>query len=742
MNMRSVVVLVAIVALVSLGVATQYADAFFINERVAATSGGITLWDTIYHNSSPIEMRFDFYGRFDGSQVTHPLPQNMHVSGGTMGNTNHGGHLGYNFYNFYSVIPSGDGTVTVTYPANSFILNGISNYAITYSFVYDGTNPTFVLGVADFNTVELNKGDPAPIVHTIRCADDNKRGNFANYFPKSIDPNTVGETLVKYTCTDFAGNSVSETKLYRVLATIPADPFAFATNSMYSADHDAFGASFAATGSVGGSEVFFDLNSDIVVHAIQDGTTIASDNSPSAFDKSIISNIIRTSDFDLTKPVTFKLEFSVRGDDTRYFLTSVIGTDALSLISGLRDSTNVKEFTVETDSIFNAGNFTTVAGIEFEPTSNFALSDVYSGRGNPANYEVTCLSPNTFGLVSYLDNTLFKTFKIVLTDNSDPSLPACSTTPDVSSNPIYAYIKSDTPLKAYPTTTLDTTAPAIPSFTNSTALVSTTSIKLVGTAEADSIVALYDVGKANVVVRVDASSSGDFTFTGIPFTEGPNSFTITASDGTNVSGSSDALVITLDRTNPDLHIGYDPENLSVGDTIPTLVCTDVNNPVVTHDAGSTTFDAAGVKVVIYTCTDDAGNFDDTQTVSYNVAAAASTTSFSGTVDSLGDITTIDSTTLLYVSAVPIHFSFTNLLDSPLVADGIKVENGALTEFYYASVLTDTHPYPSYVFHVVPASNGLVTVTLPAGTLSNGALSNTEMVYSFTVNTLSDVTTPG
>ena len=227
------IVLLLIIFIVSLGVTTQYADASSLNERVSA-EGSTTIFGTIYHNSLPITVSFQFEGDARDAGVTHPLSQDIGVTNGVIVNLNVGGTTSSNFHYNYGVTPNSQGEVTVTYHANSFTLNGVSNDAVTYTFTYDSIDPTFVLGVADFNTVELNKGDPAPIVHTIRCADDNKYGNFANYFPKSIDPNTVGETLVKYTCTDFAGNSVSETKLYRVLATIPAVP----TNISITSDND------------------------------------------------------------------------------------------------------------------------------------------------------------------------------------------------------------------------------------------------------------------------------------------------------------------------------------------------------------------------------------------------------------------------------------------------------------------------------------------------------------------------
>ena len=96
--------------------------------------------------------------------------------------------------------------------------------------------------------------------------------------------------------------------------------------------------------------------------------------------------------------------------------------------------------------------------------------------------------------------------------------------------------------------TLDTTAPAIPAFTNSTATVSSSPVTLAGTAEADSVVTLY---KGESVVTTVTATSGTFEFAGVALAKGSNGFTLTATDAAlNTSAKSGALVITLDTTAP------------------------------------------------------------------------------------------------------------------------------------------------------------------------------------------------
>ena len=229
------VFLLAIVLVVSLGVATQYADASSLNERVESVSGAITVGSTIYHNSSPIDLKFTFDGA-GGVGVTHPLSQDIGVINGVI--VNHivvetsANSFSYN----YRVIPSGDGTVTVIYPANSFTLNGVSNDAVTYSFIYDSTDPTF--GSADLATVKLTVGDTAPTVPQIRCNDANARSTNADRSAQEVDTTIAGDTTIRFTCVDKAGNQVEVTKTYRVAALTN---ISIASNNVYDTSFATYG---------------------------------------------------------------------------------------------------------------------------------------------------------------------------------------------------------------------------------------------------------------------------------------------------------------------------------------------------------------------------------------------------------------------------------------------------------------------------------------------------------------------
>ncbi len=97
--------------------------------------------------------------------------------------------------------------------------------------------------------------------------------------------------------------------------------------------------------------------------------------------------------------------------------------------------------------------------------------------------------------------------------------------------------------------TLDTTAPAAPVITNTTATVASSPVSIVGTAEANSVVELFK-GETSLGT-VTADNLGAFTFSSVALAEGANSFTTTATDAANnKSPASLAVVITLDTTAP------------------------------------------------------------------------------------------------------------------------------------------------------------------------------------------------
>ena len=206
--------LILIISLVSLGVAIQYADASIFNERVSSNTASNTVDDVIYTNVAKVQVRFDFTG--DGTSVDQPRSRNIDVTNGVIDSGTSGGRSGTSsFYHQYFVNPSNHGLVTVTYPANSFTINSISNDAITYTFFYDNIRPSFVN--ADFSTVELNVGDYSPTLSTLQCSDTNSSTPSA-LRSGSVNVNLAGDYPVEYTCEDHAGNSNTQTKLYKVVA--------------------------------------------------------------------------------------------------------------------------------------------------------------------------------------------------------------------------------------------------------------------------------------------------------------------------------------------------------------------------------------------------------------------------------------------------------------------------------------------------------------------------------------------
>ena len=280
----------------------------------------------------------------------------------------------------------------------------------------------------------------------------------------------------------------------------------------------------------------------------------------------------------------------------------------------------------------------------------------------------------------------------------------------------------------------DTLAPAAPIFTNSTAIVGTTPVTLAGTAEADSTVELF---KGGTSVTTVTATSGNFEFTGVELAEGSNDFTIAATDASsNVSAKSDALVITLDTTDPVFDTSTDATDVTFGDTVPTLsaLCTDANIPTVTNDAGSATFDAVGAKTVIYTCTDAAGN-TATQSVSYSVAATPST--FNESALSITSKTEVDGTIYHRASQVLVRFDFDGdgtSVDQPSSSD-IVATNGVMDSD--SNHGTNGTSFFNHRYSVNPSSDGTVTVTYPANSFTVNGASNDAVTYTF----VSDRTSP-
>ena len=247
-------------------VSYSVAAPFIFNERASSPASKTEVDGTIYHNSSPVRVHFTFDG--DGSSIPAPSVNTISVTGGiasfpfsVLGN----GFFSYTFSvyanNNYNAV------ITVTYPANSFTINGVSNNAVTYAYVSDRTDPTFQSD-ADFGTVELTVGDDSPTLPTLQCRDPNISTASA-LRSGSVNANLAGDYPVEYTCTDKAGNSVTKTKTYRVLAastasTVPAVP----TNISIASDN-ARDTSLAKIGDI--VTITFDTESGSAVTGTIDG---------------------------------------------------------------------------------------------------------------------------------------------------------------------------------------------------------------------------------------------------------------------------------------------------------------------------------------------------------------------------------------------------------------------------------------------------------------------------------------
>ena len=100
--------------------------------------------------------------------------------------------------------------------------------------------------------------------------------------------------------------------------------------------------------------------------------------------------------------------------------------------------------------------------------------------------------------------------------------------------------------------TVDTTAPAAPTFTTTDTTTNDTPPIIIGTAEAGSTVELFN-GDTSLGATTAAGTSGIFSITpSSELSEGLNSLTVTATDAiNNVSAASGVLSITVDTTAPD-----------------------------------------------------------------------------------------------------------------------------------------------------------------------------------------------
>ena len=457
------------------------------NERASSSTSKTVVDGTIYHNLGLVWVEFDFTG--DGTSVDRPRSSNIIVTNGVMLSASNSGTNGTSsFYHQYFVQPSSDGTVTVTYPANSFIINGASNDAVTYTFVSDRTHPTFEAG-ADFSTVELTVGDDFPTLSTLQCRDTYISTTSAP--PSgSVNANLAGDYPVEYTCTDNADNSVTKTKTYRVLADFAAPAAPIFTNS---------------TTTVSSSPVTLagTAEADSTVTLYKDETFVATATATGGI---------------------FEFAGVTLAEERNSFTATA--TDAALNVSA---KSGALVITLDTAA--------PAAPIFTNSTATVSSSPVTLAGTAEADSTVTLYKDETFVATATATGGIFEFAGVTLAEERN-SFTATAT--DAALN---VSAKSGALV-----ITLDTAAPAAPIFTNSTATVSSSPVTLAGTAEADSTVTLY---KDETFVATATATGGIFEFAGVTLAEERNSFTATATDAAlNVSAKSGALVITLDTAAP------------------------------------------------------------------------------------------------------------------------------------------------------------------------------------------------
>ena len=546
------------------------------NERASSSTSKTVVDGTIYHNLGLVWVEFDFTG--DGTSVDRPRSSNIIVTNGVMLSASNSGTNGTSsFYHQYFVQPSSDGTVTVTYPANSFIINGASNDAVTYTFVSDRTHPTFEAG-ADFSTVELTVGDDFPTLSTLQCRDTYISTTSAP--PSgSVNANLAGDYPVEYTCTDNADNSVTKTKTYRVLADFAAPAAPIFTNSTTTVSSspvtlagtaeadstvtlykdETFVATATATGGI------FEFAGVTLAEERNSFTATATDAALNVSAKSgalvitldtaapaapIFTNSTTTvSSSPVTLAGTAEADSTVTLYKDETSVATATATGGIFEFAGVTLAEERNSFTATaTDAALNVSaksgalvitldTAAPAAPIFTNSTTTVSSSPVTLAGTAEADSTVTLYKDETFVATATATGGIFEFAGVTLAEERNSfTLTATDAALNVSAKSGALVI------------TLDTAAPAAPIFTNSTTTVSSSPVTLAGTAEADSVITLY---KDETFVATATATGGIFEFAGVTLAEERNSFTLTATDAAlNVSAKSGALVITLDTAAP------------------------------------------------------------------------------------------------------------------------------------------------------------------------------------------------
>ena len=226
MSKHTPLILLAIIVLISLGTATQMADAFTTNGAASEANSNtdefsgkigsyrahmVSVDGTNYSNEPVVSINFYFIGKLSATFTSVSIDSTNGAFTDFLSTNYDPTNKHHNFY--FKFIPASDGPVTITLPANSVVQNTIPNPVLSFSFIYDTTDPQFA---TSSDTADAFLGDTIP---TLECTDANP-----TTVTKSVTGtfDALGIKNVEYSCTDAVGNfAVVKTVAYSVTAPLP-----------------------------------------------------------------------------------------------------------------------------------------------------------------------------------------------------------------------------------------------------------------------------------------------------------------------------------------------------------------------------------------------------------------------------------------------------------------------------------------------------------------------------------------
>jgi hypothetical protein len=183
------------------------------------------------------------------------------------------------------------------------------------------------------------------------------------------------------------------------------------------------------------------------------------------------------------------------------------------------------------------------------------------------------------------------------TGSGSISAPTTSAATTVDTTPVIILARAPAPTPPVISTVRDDVSSPVPD----NGFINRATLTITGTAQAGSIVTLYDTD-GTTVVGSGVASDGSYSITTVPLSEGSHTLTAKATDGTGQQGTpSTAFVVTVDMTAPNA-----PSIGSVTDNVTAVVIADdgfSSDPTLTiagaGEAGSTVtiYDSDGTTVV-------------------------------------------------------------------------------------------------------------------------------------------------